>query len=111
MLAKHRPGMGVILFCLATRVYSVLESRRKRYFRRHQISKKICTIFVRVGTSGQPWQDYIWIGGGEPRNEGKPWNGKLIRKLLLTVTVVDPERFTPKSKSVTDTKALVECYN
>ncbi len=62
-------------------------------------------------TSGQPRQDHIWIGGGEPRNERRPWNCKLIGKLLLTVTVADPERFPPKGKPVTYTGALVELYN
>ncbi len=63
------------------------------------------------GTSGQPRQDHIWIGRGEPRNKGRPWNGKLIGKLLLAVTVADRERFTPKGKPVTYTGALVELYN
>ena len=44
-------------------------------------------------------------------NKGKPWNGKLIGRLLLTVTVADPERFTPKGKPVTYTGAFVELYN
>ena len=47
----------------------------------------------------------------QPSNKRKPWNGKLIRKLLLTVTVVDPKRFIPKSKLVTYTGAFVELYN
>ena len=53
--------------------------------------------------------------GGEPinrpSNKGKPWNGKLIGRLLLTVTVADPERFTPKGKPVIYTGAFVELYN
>ncbi len=63
------------------------------------------------GTSGQPRQDHIWIRGREPRNERKSWNGKLIVKLLLTVTVADPERFTLKGKPVIYTGAFVELYN
>ena len=61
--------------------------------------------------SGQPRQDNIWIGGGEPRNEKISWNGKLIGKLLLTITVVDPERFTLKENPVTYTRAFIELYN
>ena len=61
--------------------------------------------------TGQPQQDHIWIGGGEPRNERKPWNGKLIGRLLLTVTVADLERFAFKGKPVTYTRAFVELYN
>ena len=34
-----------------------------------------------------------------------------MRRLLLTVTVADPKRFTFKSKLVTYTGALVELYN
>ena len=49
--------------------------------------------------------------GGEPRNKGRPWNGKLIRKLLLIVNVADSKRFIPKSKPVTYTVALVELCN
>ncbi len=48
---------------------------------------------------------------GEPRNEGRSWNDKLIGKLLLTVTVADPKQFTPKGKSVIYTGAWVELYN
>ena len=52
--------------------------------------------------------------GGEPihkpTNERKPWNGKQIGKLLLIVTVADPEGFTAKGKPITYTRALVELY-
>ena len=46
----------------------------------------------------------------EPTNERKPWNGKQIEKLLLIVTVADPERFTAKGKPITYTGAFVELY-
>ena len=46
-----------------------------------------------------------------PIKKGKPWKGKLIRKLLLTMTVVDSERFTPKGKLVIFTRAFVEFYH
>ena len=66
------------------------------------------------GTNGRPYQDHIWIKGGEPihepTNERKPWNGKQIRKLLLIVTVADPERFTAKNKPITYTGAFMELY-
>ena len=66
------------------------------------------------GINGRPRQDHIWIGGGkpihEPTNERKPWNGKQIGKLLLIVTVADPERFTAKGKPITYTGAFVEFY-
>ena len=52
---------------------------------------------------------------GEPINQfsskGKPWNGKLIGRLLLIVTVLDPEGFTLKRKPVTYIGAFVELYN
>ena len=52
--------------------------------------------------------------GGEPihkpTNERKPWNGKQIRKLLLIVTVADPEWFTAKSKPITYTGAFMKLY-
>ena len=76
-----------------------------------KLVKKHVQCSLEWGTSGQPRQDHIWIGEREPGNEGRPWNGKLIRKLLLTVTVADLERFTPKGKPVTYTGALVELYN
>ena len=41
--------MGVSLLYLATRVNSVLENRWKRYFGCHQVGKKTCTMFVKVG--------------------------------------------------------------
>ena len=66
---------------------------------------------LKWGTSGQLRQDHIWIRKGEPKNEGSSWNGKLIRKLLLTITVADPERFTPKGKPVIYMRVFVELYN
>ncbi len=57
----------------------------------------------------------MWIGWKEPEdeplNDKKPWNGKPIRKLLLIVTVVDPERFTDKGKPIIYIGAFVELYN
>ena len=47
----------------------------------------------------------------QPSNKGKLWNGKLIRRLLLTMIVPDLERFTHKGKRVTYTRAFVELYN
>ncbi len=76
-----------------------------------KLVKEHVQCLLEWGTSGQPQQDHIWIRGGEPRNERRSWNGKLIRKLLLTVIVADPEWFTPKSKLVTYTEVLVELYN
>ena len=66
------------------------------------------------GTNGHLCQDHIWIEGGEPihepTNERKSWNGKQIGKLLLIVTVADPEWFMAKSKPITYTRAFVELY-
>ena len=83
--------MGVIFFHPSTWVYSVLEDRRKRYFGHHYVGKRICMMFIRVGyqqsTPTGPYMDR----GIEPRNVEMSWNGKLIGKLLLTITVADPE--------------------
>lgn len=40
-----------------------------------------------------------------------PWNNKLIRKLLLTITVADLERCTLKSKLIIYIEAFIELYN
>ena len=47
--ARHRPGVGVIFLCLATRVNSRLEDGQKRYFGCHQVGKKIYIIFIEIG--------------------------------------------------------------
>ena len=77
--------------------------------------KEHMQFLMEWGTSKQPRQDHIWIGAGEPNNrptnEGKPCNGKLIGRLLVTVTLADPERFTPKGKPITYTEVFVELYN
>ncbi len=89
--ARHKPKMRVILLCLATQVHSVLENGWKRYFGHYQVGKRTCTIFVRVGHQrSAPTGPYI-DRGEEPRNKARPWNGKLIGKLLLTVTVAHLE--------------------
>lgn len=44
-------------------------------------------------------------------NDRKLWNEKKVEKLLLTVTVADPERFTTKSQPIIFTKAFVKLYN
>lgn len=46
-----------------------------------------------------------------PINEKKLQNGKKIRKLLLTVTVVNLERFIIKSKSIIYIEVFIEIYN
>ena len=76
-----------------------------------KLVKEYVQCLLEWGTTSQPQQDHIWKGGGEPRNEKKLWNGKLIGRLLLTVTVEDPERFTLKRKPVTYTGVFVEFYN
>ncbi len=57
----------------------------------------------------------MWIGRKEPEdrplNDRKPWNGKQIGKLLLIVTVADPEQFTDKGKLITYIGAFVKLYN
>ena len=68
-------------------------------------------MFVRIGyqqttlpgpyiSKGRELND--WLG-----NKKKPQNNKLSRKLLLTVTVAGPKRFTPKNKPVIYTSAFV----
>ena len=62
----------------------------------------------------RPCQNHVWIGEKEPIgpfNDKKLWNEKQIKKLLLTVTVADSERFTTKNKPITYTGAFVELYN
>ena len=107
--------MGVILVCLATRVHSILEDGQERYLRRRQIDKGIYAIFDRIEhQQTAPSGPYIDRGGkpiNRSSNEIKPWNVKLVEKLLLTMTVTNPKRFTPKGKPVTYTKAFVEFYN
>lgn len=89
----------------------MLENRRKRYFERCQVYKITCTIFVRVehhqSAPTEPYMDRE----GELRNEEKSWNRKLIERLLLTITVAEPERFTFKGKLVIYTRAFVGFYN
>ena len=89
----------------------MLEDGQKRYFGRRQVGKRTYTIFIGVGHHQSALTRPYMDRGRELRNEGKPWNGKLIRKLLLTVTVGDLERFTLKDKPVTSTGAFVELYN
>ena len=79
-----------------------------------KLVKELVRYLLVWRTDKRPRQDHIWIGEGElihePTNERKLWNGKQIRKLLLIVTVADPERFTAKSKPITYTGAFVELY-
>ncbi len=67
------------------------------------------------GSDKRPHQDHVWIGGKKtedgPLNDRKSWNGKQIGKLLLIVTVADPERFTDKGKPITYIRAFVKLYN
>lgn len=39
------------------------------------------------------------------------WNGKLIGKLLLIITMVDLKQFTFQVKPITYTKIFVKLYN
>ena len=44
------------------------------------------------------------------KNEEKLWNGKLIGKLLLSVTIADPKQFTLQDNTVTHIEAFLEVY-
>ena len=78
-------------------------------------TSKLVKEFVRCslvwgGSNSYARQDHIWLGGNEP-NERSPWGGKMIGRLLLTVTVVDPQRLDRKRKLVMYTGAFVKIYN
>ena len=78
-------------------------------------TSKLVKEFVRCfllwdDSSGRFWQDHIWLGGNEP-DEKSLWGGKLVGRLLLTVTVADPQRLDQKKKPVMYTGAFVEIYN
>lgn len=47
----------------------------------------------------------------ECKNGKKPWNGKLIKRLLLTIIMADWKQFTLKDRLVIYTGAFVEFYN
>ncbi len=57
----------------------------------------------------------MWIAGREPKdrlfNNKKSWNRKQIGKLLLIITIADPEQFTDKGKPITYIRVFVELYN
>ena len=80
-----------------------------------KLVKKHVQYSIEWDTSRQPRRDYIWIKTGKPNNcstnKRKLWNNKLIRKLLLTVTVANQEWFTPKNKPITYTRQFVKLYN
>lgn len=44
----HKPEISVIFLCLATQIYLILENRQKTNFKRHQVTKKTYTIFIKV---------------------------------------------------------------
>ncbi len=78
-------------------------------------TSKLVKEFVRCslvwgGSSSDARQDYIWLGGDEP-DERSPWGGKMIGRLLLTVTVADPQRSNRKGKPMMYTGAFLEVYN
>ena len=107
--------MGVILFYVAIQVFLMMEDIWQRYFRYCQIDKRAYVIFdsIRHQQTVQP-KPYIDRGGKPinwPSNNGKPQNSKLIKKLLLTVTVADPKQFTLKDKYNTNIGAFIKLCN
>ncbi len=60
--------------------------------------------------SNNAQQDSIWLEEDEP-DDRCPWGGKIIGKLLLTVTITDPQQLDRKEKSVIYTRAFIEIYN
>ena len=55
-------------------------------------------------------QDHKWLGRYE-LDERSFWGGKLIGRLLLTVTVADPHRLDHKRKPMMYTRAFIKIYN
>ena len=49
--------------------------------------------------------------GGNELDERSSWGGKLVGRLLLTVTVADPQQLDQKGKPVMYTGAFVEICN
>ena len=66
---------------------------------------------LKWNTSDQPQQNHTLIGAGELRNEGMPWNSKLIKKLLLIITMANLKLFILKNKLVIYIRKFVELYN
>lgn len=59
------------------------------------------------GSDSYAQQHYIWLWWNES-DEGKPWVGKIIRRLLLTVIVIDIQELDPKKKPIMYNRAFVE---
>lgn len=47
-------------------------------------------FFVLVGLSSNAWQDHIWFERDESDKQAF-WRAKMIEKLLLTITIADPQ--------------------
>ncbi len=74
------------------------------------VKEFVCCSLVWGGFSSDTQQDYIWLGGDEP-DKRSLWGGKMIGKLLLTVTVADPQQLDQKKKLMIYTRAFIEIYN
>ncbi len=54
------------------------------------IKQFVRCFFIWSHSSSDAQPDYIWLGRDEP-DERSPLGGKIIRRLLLMVTVADPQ--------------------
>lgn len=78
-----------------------------------KLIKEIMQYFLRQNTHNHSYHKFIKIEGKKPEdlNVTKAQNKKQIRRLLLTITVIDSEWLTAKSKLITDTEEFIELYN
>lgn len=107
--------MNVILLYPVILVNLILEDGQQRYFRHYKNGKIIYIVFNDMIYQQTP-PPGLYIDRereliNQPSNEKKPQNGKLIRILLLTITMVDSEQFTLKGKLVLYTRSSIELYN
>ena len=78
-------------------------------------TSKLVKEFIRYsivwgGSSSCSQQDHIWLRGNEP-DERSSWRSKLVERLILIVTVADPQQLNQKKKPIMYTGAFVEIYN
>lgn len=91
----NKPEISVFLLSWAILIHLTLKDRWRRYFRCYQIDKRTRAKFEGIEHQ-QTILLELYINSrsepiDQPGNKKKPWNGKLIRRLLITVTMIDWE--------------------
>lgn len=74
------------------------------------VKEFIYCLLDQPGSSSFAQQNYIWLRKNQS-DKRSLWKGKIIRKLLLIIIIMNLKKLDQKQKQVIYTRAFIQIYN